>query len=600
MMKKLLAGIFLLTHILAHGQYMPLNFGARISVTSVTPTAPHTYRITGLVQDNLSKWNASDVQASQDSVYHLGGSNLYNYRISSIQSAAGNSITMTLVDQDSTGDYPSTGTEWAVVKFTPANKFPYWLSGVSDNLNSAIQNRFVQRLDESLQGGVNGVSPGEMLVWDSLAQLWVRTPFVRSNISNGNTAIGGIAPTTNKLDVSGTIGINSMQALRLASTNAVYGNSPATFTNGTNNLVVGIGAGSAMTGADESTIVGQAAGASITSGNGNTLLGYSAGNALFGGYDNTLIGRNSGKLITQGYYNIAVGQNSMANADNPTHSIAIGKDALSNTYYTRHNIAIGTDAGRKLNNNNNNLYSEYSIYLGSYTSSFADSCQKEIVIGYQAESIGSNSAVLGSQLWTDSTALFGQLKLVDYTGTNYNNTNPGHLLVTNSTGYVGKIPVSSLSNIVRDTCFSVNIINGGADQTLWVCANGTGITAAYNNGELQIIAPNTSVNVKSADFKFGAATVQSTPDAGGATNWVRVKFTQTKGNTGYSDIRVPVVQKVALPETGSLGLANAASVDIDNNPNVSVVECGFNMIMLRVADIVAGGNGYLLKFTGVH
>lgn len=155
MMKKLLAGIFLLTHILAHGQYMPLNFGARISVTSVTPTAPHTYRITGLVQDNLSKWNASDVQASQDSVYHLGGSNLYNYRISSIQSAAGNSITMTLVDQDSTGDYPSTGTEWAVVKFTPANKFPYWLSGVSDNLNSAIQNRFVQRLDESLQGGVN-------------------------------------------------------------------------------------------------------------------------------------------------------------------------------------------------------------------------------------------------------------------------------------------------------------------------------------------------------------------------------------------------------------------------------------------------------------
>lgn len=147
MMKKLLAGIFLLIHILAHGQYMPLNFGARISVTSVTPTAPHTYRITGLVQDNLSKWNASDVQASQDSVYHLGGSNLYNYRISSIQSAAGNSITMTLVDQDSTGDYPSTGTEWAVVKFTPANKFPYWLSGVSDNLNSAIQNRFVQRLD---------------------------------------------------------------------------------------------------------------------------------------------------------------------------------------------------------------------------------------------------------------------------------------------------------------------------------------------------------------------------------------------------------------------------------------------------------------------
>lgn len=148
MMKKLLAGIFLLTHILAYGQYMPLNFGARISVTSVTPTAPHTYRITGLVQDNLSKWNASDVQASQDSVYHLGGSNLYNYRISSIQSAAGNSITMTLVDQDSTGDYPSTETEWAVVKFTPANKFPYWLSGVSDNLNSAIQNRFVQRLDE--------------------------------------------------------------------------------------------------------------------------------------------------------------------------------------------------------------------------------------------------------------------------------------------------------------------------------------------------------------------------------------------------------------------------------------------------------------------
>lgn len=150
-----------------------------------------------------------------------------------------------------------------------------------------------------------------------------------------------------------------------------------------------------------------------------------------------------------------------------------------------------------------------------------------------------------------------------------------------------------------DTCYAVTISGGNSGSVLWVCANGPGVTASWLSGELTINSTAT-VKVKSADWRLVAADVQASADAGGATNWVRVRFQKTKGNSGYTDIRVPIVQKVALPGSGSLALSNSGSIDVDNNPALSVVECGANQIVIRTSGIVAGGNGYLLKFSGVH
>jgi hypothetical protein len=80
---------------------------------------------------------------------------------------------------------------------------------------------------------------------------------------------------------------------------------------------------------------------------------------------------------------------------------------------------------------------------------------------------------------------------------------------------------------------------------------------------------------------------------------VLVTFTNTGGNTGIPDIRVPAVQKVAIPTSGALSTTNAATFDFDNNPAVAVVGVGSNSITLRISALAIGAQGYHLKFSGI-
>lgn len=167
---------------------------------------------------------------------------------------------------------------------------------------------------------------------------------------------------------------------------------------------------------------------------------------------------------------------------------------------------------------------------------------------------------------------------------------------TTSTQYDIDVDIAAVRPLL-DTCYSVSISGGNSGSVLWICANGGGVTASFSSGELTVVSTATS-RVKSAYWKLVAADVQSGPDAGGVADYVRVKFTGTRGNTGLTDIRVPTIGKTALP-SGALALNNAASYDLDNNPSTSIVECVSNSITIRVGGVSAT-NGYQLSFTGVH
>lgn len=123
----------------------PLNFAVRLNVTNVTGSDPYT--LTGTVQDGLGRWNASNINAAQDSIYHLEGTDLYIYRITSITSTSGNNFTIVVDDIMNTGMLPSTGSEWAAIKFTTNNQYPIEVGNLASTLKSCIDNRFKQRLD---------------------------------------------------------------------------------------------------------------------------------------------------------------------------------------------------------------------------------------------------------------------------------------------------------------------------------------------------------------------------------------------------------------------------------------------------------------------
>jgi hypothetical protein len=131
-----------------------------------------------------------------------------------------------------------------------------------------------------------------------------------------------------------------------------------------------------------------------------------------------------------------------------------------------------------------------------------------------------------------------------------------------------------------------------------VWASGAGVTAAWVSGELTVTIPG---GVHLLSFRVSLANgsnVQSASDGSGAINWIRVKIVGTTGyNTNATNMRIPSIQKI-LYANGAPALANAYSVDVDNNPNVAIVGVGGNSITIRIWNLIVP-NGAQFTFNGV-
>lgn len=94
---------------------------------------------------------------------------------------------------------------------------------------------------------------------------------------------------------------------------------------GTNNTMVGPGAGNfANTGAGN-VACGNLALFSVNTGSGNSCFGYNSGFRIDNGNNNTLLGSVAGGIMTSGSSNVCIGQNAALSATTLTNSIIIGK-----------------------------------------------------------------------------------------------------------------------------------------------------------------------------------------------------------------------------------------------------------------------------------
>lgn len=176
-------------------------------------------------------------------------------------------------------------------------------------------------------------------------------------------------------------------------------------------------------------------------------------------------------------------------------------------------------------------------------------------------------------------------------------------------GYpLNRYPIRPFQNVapVEDflsTSGSVEFINktveitGAPEASLNITSTDSDITAVFEAGTFEITI-SSGKDLIAAHLLIKQSNVQFSADAGGFTQWVKVRFKNTMGNSSITDIRVPQVQKLNIPASGSLSESNSAAIDNDNNPFVSVVECDMYSITIRVSGLNIGGQGYLLSFTG--
>jgi hypothetical protein len=249
----------------------------------------------------------------------------------------------------------------------------------------------------------------------------------------------------------------------------------------------------AMTADPKATYFGFNAGSSITSAGYNAFFGSDAGRFTTTGFSNTFIGYQSGYSNTTG-----------------GGSVIIGSQAAYNTTSAADSVVIGSLAGRYYNGGASNIATtSNSVFLGMRSYAATATPNNAIVIGFQAESIGNNTVVLGNNSIV-TTALKGNV-LINTT------TDGGYRLDVNGTARVSGDFSLVLGNAIRfGTALGLSkttnkmLIYGGTGS-----GNAGGTDIHYWNGSTYVagLRLNNNANVlinTTTDVASSKLTIEST------------------------------------------------------------------------------------------
>jgi hypothetical protein len=150
-------------------------------------------------------------------------------------------------------------------------------------------------------------------------------------------------------------------------------------------------------------------------GNGNVSSNVAIGsNSLISnttGSSNLALGANALRLNTTATFNSALGENALRETTTGSFNVALGASAMQLNSTGASNTAVGVAAGAYAFNAGtsiNNTTSSFSVFLGRDTKPDNIGQTNQIVIGYNANGLGSNSVVLGNASIT-TTALRGNV-----------------------------------------------------------------------------------------------------------------------------------------------------------------------------------------------
>jgi len=266
--------------------------------------------------------------------------------------------------------------------------------------------------------------------------------------ANGRLTIGGIVDAGYILDVVGgdarintiRVGLGNGQiaanlavgvdALKINSTgnfNLGIGlNALAAVTTGLSNVAVGADAAKLST-SSRNTVIGNKAMQEANSGDDNTFVGYQCGK---GGTGTSNVGMGAQALLvnTGGGGNTGIGAQALGSNVGNSHSTAVGYQASFNGTGAQNstlgsqvlwanttganNVAMGYNAGRFITGGSTTAtVVNNSILIGFGVKVAANTQTNQIVIGYDATGLGSNTTVIGNSS-TTTTGLYGNIRLV--------------------------------------------------------------------------------------------------------------------------------------------------------------------------------------------
>ena len=209
----------------------------------------------------------------------------------------------------------------------------------------------------------------------------------------------------------------------------------------TYNTAVGELALSSITTGDFNSAFGSLSQRDTTTGTLNSSFGFASLLTNVDGLGNTAFGVNTLRDNSGfGNYNTAIGLNASLLQTAANGNTTIGNEALLNNGTGSYNVAVGYRAGRWYSGLNNLTSVNNSILIGFHTKTLGDTQTNQIVIGYDATGLGSNTTIIGNSS-TITTAVRGNLLL----GTT---TDAGQKLQVTGTAIISStVTLSSLSGV---------------------------------------------------------------------------------------------------------------------------------------------------------
>lgn len=175
------------------------------------------------------------------------------------------------------------------------------------------------------------------------------------------------------------------------------------------NCAFGYQALKAATTGDYNCAFGSEALLSLTTANSNCAFGNRALKYCLTAFDNIAIGRAAAEYLETGSGNVVVGGYALSTIEDCVYNTVVGGSTLEAITEGAGNVAIGYGAGYLVAGGPYfNYSSDYCVFIGTYAWPGADGDENEIVIGYLAAGLGSNTCVIGNSDIT-LTRLFGDL-----------------------------------------------------------------------------------------------------------------------------------------------------------------------------------------------
>jgi hypothetical protein len=282
----------------------------------------------------------------------------------------------TLGGQTATGSFGPTTTSTAAFTITPTTDFDGTLSLTSLKQITAVSTAIASLLDSA------GTTRLEMRAGTAADNTFIGLNSGGYNTTGtSNSTLGYTALFSNTTgSYNSAVGLGALYSNTTGSYNSAVGNT-ALYSNstGTHNSAVG-----------HQTLY------SNTTGLYNSALGLQALHFNTTGTENSALGYAALYSNSIGASNSAVGYQALFSNTGSQNS-AVGVNALFSNTTGASNSAVGYQAGRYITDGATaNQTSTTSLYLGADTKSLASGDANEIVIGYNAIGLGSNTVVLGN------------------------------------------------------------------------------------------------------------------------------------------------------------------------------------------------------------